>query len=191
MNTHGDFFRWFFVVLLWFFAGVLLVADLVIAKENTGSLRRDLNNPDTVQTKLEVKPVRIYYHGVGSIEDAENGRRYLEKITKERVGIINRPKDMRDISGLDTDPLTLQDVVNAKVYEDIASNGQQNLIVVVGYGTGDSYRALKILALEHRDLMNHHIDIIATTLPNLNQGNEKLEKTVREWCSKNGCYQAQ
>jgi hypothetical protein len=97
----------------------------------------------------------IYYqNGMKNDEKgAKEGAELLKALTGQEIGIINN-----QTQGLAGDVkeyfngLTMKDVLNAKVYEDIANNGEHNTVIMFSAGNKDGIKALEVLALEGRSL---------------------------------------
>jgi hypothetical protein len=110
----------------------------------------------------------IYYqNGMQNNEkDVQKGVDLLSKLTKQEVGIIHNDTNgmLADTAEYLEQNLTIKDILNAKKYEEIANNGQQNLLVSFSAGNEDLAKAMQVLKLEKRNL-NNKIDLISIASP--------------------------
>lgn len=130
----------------------------------------DLNNEDDMR-ELQARTDMIYesegdemiYYQNGvqnNRRDAEKGAALISEITGgEEVGIIhNRTAGkngmgvVNDLGEYASEGLYMKDVLNAREYERIAGNGENNLIILHSAGNKDAEKAMEVLALEKRDL---------------------------------------
>jgi hypothetical protein len=86
-------------------------------------------------------------------------------IINNSAGINTKDGYAKDVAEYLPNILTLKDVLNGEVYQQIANNGQQkNLIIMHSAGNSDAIKSAQVLALNNVNL-NNKIDFISVGSP--------------------------
>ena len=110
----------------------------------------------------------VYMNGMNNDEKgAKNGAKIIEDLTNEEVSIIHNDTDgiAGDFEEYIPNGYTTKDVLNAKVLEDVAKNGDEtNTVIAFSAGNEDLYKAMQVMDLEERKL-DSPIDVISVGSP--------------------------
>ena len=110
----------------------------------------------------------VYMNGMNNDEKgAKNGAKIIENLTNEEVSIIHNDTDgiAGDFEEYIPNGYTTKDVLNAKVLEDVAKNGDEtNTVIAFSAGNEDLYKAMQVMELEGRELESP-VDVISVGSP--------------------------
>ena len=96
-------------------------------------------------------------------------------IINNSAGLNTKSGYAKDVAEYLPNILTLKDVLNGEVYQQIANNGQQkNLIIMHSAGNSDAIKSAQVLALNNVNL-NNKIDFISVGSP---LSNSKLKEII-------------
>jgi len=118
----------------------------------------------------------VYMNGMNNDEaGVKKGAGIIEGLTKEDVSIMHNDTDgiAGDVKEYLPNGYTTKDVLNSKVLEDLAKNGDEtNTVIAFSAGNEDLYKAMKVMELEGRELETP-IDVISVGSPRSKRSLEK------------------